>query len=102
MRPRWIRHFWHEARVASPAQVRKRQTGVRIDEHVLAWFRAQGRGYQARMNAVLRAYARCTAKRSIGRLCAIDPARDRSSHRFERRLGGTPQWRCSAWVIPVE
>ena len=29
---------------------------MRIDEDVLAWFRAQGPGYQTRMNAVLRAY----------------------------------------------
>ncbi len=29
---------------------------VRIDDDVLAWFRAQGRGYQTRMNAALRGY----------------------------------------------
>jgi uncharacterized protein (DUF4415 family) len=28
---------------------------------VLAWFRAQGRGYQERMNAVLRAYVEARA-----------------------------------------
>jgi uncharacterized protein (DUF4415 family) len=48
--------FWHTARVAFPPQVRKKHTGLRIDEDVLAWFRAQGPGYQTRMNAVLRAY----------------------------------------------
>ncbi len=48
--------FWQSARVVFPRQVRKRHTGLRIDEDVLAWFRAQGRGYQTRMNAVLRAY----------------------------------------------
>jgi uncharacterized protein (DUF4415 family) len=29
---------------------------LRIDADVLAWFRAQGRGYQSRMNALLRAF----------------------------------------------
>jgi uncharacterized protein (DUF4415 family) len=48
--------FWREARVVQPVAVRKTQTALRIDEDVLAWFRAQGRGYRARMNAVLRAY----------------------------------------------
>jgi uncharacterized protein (DUF4415 family) len=48
--------FWHEARVVLPRPVRKKHTGLRIDEDVLAWFRAHGPGYQTRMNAVLRAY----------------------------------------------
>jgi uncharacterized protein (DUF4415 family) len=29
---------------------------LRVDSDVLAWFRAQGQGYQSRMNALLRAY----------------------------------------------
>jgi len=29
---------------------------LRIDSDVLAWFRTQGRGYQSRMNALLRAF----------------------------------------------
>jgi uncharacterized protein (DUF4415 family) len=39
-----------------PRPIRKKRTGVRIDEDVLAWFHAHGPGYQTRMNAVLRAY----------------------------------------------
>ncbi|MDZ7683868.1 MAG: BrnA antitoxin family protein [Gammaproteobacteria bacterium] len=35
---------------------KKRQVTLRIDEDVLDWFRAQGRGYQTRINAVLRAF----------------------------------------------
>ncbi len=34
----------------------KEQITLRIDSDVLAWFRAQGRGYQTRINALLRAY----------------------------------------------
>jgi uncharacterized protein (DUF4415 family) len=48
--------FWQEARVVFPQPVRKKHTGLRIEEDVLAWFRAHGPGYQTRMNAVLRAY----------------------------------------------
>jgi uncharacterized protein (DUF4415 family) len=29
---------------------------LRIDADVIEWFRAQGEGYQSRMNALLRAY----------------------------------------------
>jgi uncharacterized protein (DUF4415 family) len=29
---------------------------LRIDADVLAWFRAQGKGYQSRINAILRKY----------------------------------------------
>jgi uncharacterized protein (DUF4415 family) len=33
----------------------KRSVSLRIDADVLEWFKAQGPGYQTRMNAVLRA-----------------------------------------------
>lgn len=35
---------------------RKAMLSLRVDADVLAWFRAQGEGYQTRMNALLRAY----------------------------------------------
>ena len=35
---------------------RKQQVTLRIDSDVLTWFRGQGRGYQTRINALLRAY----------------------------------------------
>jgi len=34
----------------------KKAISLRVDPEVLAWFRAQGSGWQTRMNAVLRAY----------------------------------------------
>lgn len=34
----------------------KKQVTVRVDKDVLDWFKSQGRGYQTRMNAVLRAW----------------------------------------------
>jgi len=44
---------WARARVVLPA---KERVGLRLDTDVLDWFRAQGRGYQTRINAVLRRY----------------------------------------------
>lgn len=37
-------------------QKRKTAISLRIEEDVLEWFKAQGPGYQSRMNAVLRAF----------------------------------------------
>jgi uncharacterized protein (DUF4415 family) len=34
----------------------KASISLRLDADVLAWFKSQGRGYQTRMNAVLRAF----------------------------------------------
>ncbi len=46
--------FWNKAVVkrAEP----KIQVTIRLDREVLDWFKAQGKGYQTRINAVLRAY----------------------------------------------
>ncbi len=38
------------------AAPRKAAISLRLDADVLDWFKAQGGGYQTRMNAVLRAY----------------------------------------------
>ncbi|MCZ8208866.1 MAG: BrnA antitoxin family protein [Hyphomonadaceae bacterium] len=35
---------------------------IRVDDDVLQWFKAQGRGHLSRMNAVLRAYMLSRAK----------------------------------------
>jgi uncharacterized protein (DUF4415 family) len=35
---------------------RKAQVTLRLDQDVLDWFKAQGRGYQTQINALLRAY----------------------------------------------
>lgn len=39
-----------------PVREHKTQVALRIDNDVLEWFRSQGRGWQTRMNALLRAY----------------------------------------------
>ena len=42
--------------------VAKAQLTLRLDADVLDWFRAQGRGYQTRINALLRAYRNAHTK----------------------------------------
>lgn len=44
------------ADVAMPEQTRKKLISLRVDPEVLDFFKAQGPGYQTRMNAVLTAY----------------------------------------------
>ena len=46
--------FWRGARLVMP--VAKEAISLRVDQDVLAWFRAQGPRYQSRINAVLRSY----------------------------------------------
>ncbi len=36
--------------------VRKRQLTIRMDSDVIDWFKKQGRGYQTKINSLLRAY----------------------------------------------
>jgi uncharacterized protein (DUF4415 family) len=45
---------WTKARLVLPAG--KQSVTLRVDKDVLDWFRKQGKGYQTRINAVLRAY----------------------------------------------
>ena len=54
--------FFATARVVVPPG--KKQVTVRLDRDVLAWLRAQGRGYQTRINAILRAYYEAHVGRS--------------------------------------
>jgi uncharacterized protein (DUF4415 family) len=43
----------------------KQQVTMRLDADVLAWFRAQGEGYQTRINQLLRAYVDAHRKPEI-------------------------------------
>jgi uncharacterized protein (DUF4415 family) len=46
--------FWKKAVVKRTEP--KAQVTIRMDREVLDWFKAQGKGYHTRINAVLRAY----------------------------------------------
>ncbi|NHB75675.1 BrnA antitoxin family protein [Rhodobacter sp. M37P] len=48
-----------------PEQTRKKLISLRVDPEVLEFFKAQGPGYQTRMNAVLQAYMQ--VKKEMGR-----------------------------------
>ena len=50
---------WTKLRVDPPQP--KQAISLRIDQDVLDWFRAGGAGYQSRINAVLRAFAKASA-----------------------------------------
>jgi len=47
--------FWKNATVRWPDRP-KQPLNVRFDADVVEWFKSQGRGYQTRMNAVLRSF----------------------------------------------
>jgi len=47
------RDFWKDAKIVLPS--RKEVVTMRLDADLLAWFRQQ-RGYQTRINAILRSY----------------------------------------------
>ena len=48
--------FFENAHFVMPTGSNKRSVTMRVDEDVLDWFKAGGRGHLTRMNAVLRAY----------------------------------------------
>jgi uncharacterized protein (DUF4415 family) len=45
-------------------QARQEAVSLRLDAEMLAWFRAQGPGWQARMNAVLNEFKEASVKRA--------------------------------------
>ncbi len=46
--------FFEKAVIAMPKP--KAAVCIRLDQDVLEWFKSQGKGYQTRINALLRAY----------------------------------------------
>ena len=50
---------WTAGEIARPSKV---PVGIKLDDDVLAWFKARGRGYQTRINAVLRRYVEAQRK----------------------------------------
>ncbi len=53
---------WSTVQVGIPGP--KQQLTVRFDADVVEWFKAQGAGYQTRMNAVLRSFVEAQNKRT--------------------------------------
>lgn len=52
--------FWQNARLVEPDQTQS--VTLRVKKSVLETYKAQGKGYRTRMNAVLESYARTLQK----------------------------------------
>ena len=52
--PPWTEEDWKNARIVWPQG--KAPVTLRLDKDIIAWFKARGRGYQTRINAVLCAF----------------------------------------------
>lgn len=50
----WIDVDWSKAVIVMP--VTKKSISIRLDEEVIDFFKSTGKGYQTRMNAILRHY----------------------------------------------
>jgi hypothetical protein len=46
---------------------KKESLALRLDHDVLVWFRGTGRGYQTKMNAILRSYMRSATQMTTNR-----------------------------------
>lgn len=67
---------WAQAFIGLPP--RKKDVHIRIDSDVLDWFKRSGRGYQTRMNGVLRAFVQARQMAESGRAGA------KKTHRVKR------------------
>ena len=52
--PELDQSFWENAEVRIPGE--KKAVYIRLDSDVLNWLKSQGKGYQTRINSILRAY----------------------------------------------
>ena len=65
---------WFEsALILRPALPKDRVT-IRLDADMLSWFKTQGKGYQTRMNGVLRAYYEAQKKKETRKTEDTEPS----------------------------
>lgn len=55
---------WAEAELVTPPK--KQPVSIRLDSDVLDYFRSSGRGYQTRINSVLRQYVKHQVEKKAG------------------------------------
>lgn len=67
LRERMIPPDWRDLETAAPCTARKSRITAAFDADVARWYRGLGQGYQARMNAVLRAYMLACVSKEIER-----------------------------------
>jgi uncharacterized protein (DUF4415 family) len=56
---------WHRIERDVPVRPKKVRVTAALDADLVKWFRAMGHNYQARINAVLKAYMHATESREI-------------------------------------
>ena len=49
--------FWENAEIRTPA---KKAIYIKLDSDIVDWMKSQGKGYQTRINAILRSYYNAT------------------------------------------
>lgn len=54
-------NFWDDAKVVIPSE--KKPVSIRVDTDILDFFKEGGRGYQTRINSVLRSYVDAQKRR---------------------------------------
>jgi len=52
--PATTKEFWEDAKIFMPQH--KVHISLRLDEDIINYFREEGKGYQSRINAILKAY----------------------------------------------
>ena len=63
--PELDENFWKNAEVRLPDP--KKGVYIRLDSDVLDWMKSQGKGYQSRINAILRSYYEAHKNESVNR-----------------------------------
>ncbi len=56
---------WHRVAREAPVTPPKTKVSLKLDDDMVAWFRGLGRGWQPRMNAVLRAYMHAVISKAV-------------------------------------
>jgi len=67
--PDWaeVPRDWYTRAVPFYPKGPKAQITLRLDQDILTWYKGQGKGYQTRINAVLRAYMDAHEHRDAGK-----------------------------------
>lgn len=52
--PELSKEFWENAIVEYPEK--KKPVTLRVDADIIKWFKSKGKGYQTKINAILRSY----------------------------------------------
>jgi len=55
--------FWNDAEVFFPSK--KIHLSIRLDDDIVSWFKRFGRGYQTKINSVLRSYISSVKKKQV-------------------------------------